>query len=185
MRQPSRQVHQPARTQIDGTSVGSDAQVPVEHLQQHGYGSGVLGQDLAGVERKEHYSRTLGLEDGPGDGRLRLDLDEARDVGQVVHSRLRYGPGQSSFGHDVALLDKRCATRETATDERHAPELPRRPMSPPWQVDVIQVEPQLHACHGPPSLLLTSWRPGRPDSQSTGEKELQVSSRPSFERRLR
>jgi hypothetical protein len=91
---------------IDGTSVGGDAQVPIEHLEQRGYRSGVLSQDLADVEREEHDARTLGLQDGPGDGRLRLDLDEARDIGQVVHPRLRDGLGQSLIGHDSALLEK-------------------------------------------------------------------------------
>src|ERR1035437_4266149 len=93
--------------QIDGAPVSGDPQVPIEHLQQRGYGGGVLGQDLPGVEGEQHDSCTLSLENRPGDGRVRLDLNQARDVRQVVHPRLRGGPGQSVFGHDVASFDGR------------------------------------------------------------------------------
>jgi len=91
--------------QVDGAAVSADPQVPIEHLEKRGHGSGVLGQDLASVEGEQHDSCALSLENGPGDGRLRLDRNQARDVRQVVHPRLRGGPGQSVFGHDVASFD--------------------------------------------------------------------------------
>ena len=44
-------------------------------------------------------------------------------------------------------------------DERHAPDADKAVDVAASVVYVMQVEPWLHACHGPPGLLLTSWRP--------------------------
>jgi len=75
----------------DAADGGGDAwlvaSAPPAVTQLGGYRGGVLGQDLGSVEREEHYARALRLEDGPGHGRLLLDLDEARNVGQILHPR--------------------------------------------------------------------------------------------------
>ena len=73
-------MNEPAGVQVDGATISGDPQVPIKHLQQRGYGSSVLGQDLSGVELEEHDSRSLSLQDRAGHGRLGLDLNQAGDV---------------------------------------------------------------------------------------------------------